>query len=143
MATWPYLSEKKIPTDIIDQQNGKIERGLLTPLSMEAISEKEWKKFNMSGSPGQYSCWMGHKLAVAAMELMVRAAAADGINIRVNGCYRDFASQQAMWDYRYQLEKPNKVKWEKQAKKNNYTKNRKLEDYSKQWNNKTYWLKER
>lgn len=134
MATWPYLGNYKNPSDLSGQPNGKLDSAIMAPLSMEAISQREWKKYKHTGSPGSYPIWMGHRLAVAAMELMVRAAALDGINIRVAGCYRNYAAQLAMWESRYQTQKPNTKKWEKGSK-------RKLEDYSKVWNGKTYWLK--
>lgn len=139
--TWPHLSQIKKPSDLTGQQNGRVDNSLLATLSMEAISQNVWKEYKQSGDPGKYACYKGHRLAVAAMELMIRVAALDGINIRVEGCYRDYATQLATWDDRYSLTKPDEKKWLKEAVKDSNTAHRRLNDYSKEWNGKTYWLK--
>jgi hypothetical protein len=143
-GTWPYIGEGyKKPADLdpVKVQNGRLPNDLLASVSIESISKKVWKEYKHTGDPGKYTCYKGHKLAVAAMELMIRAAASDGITIRVESCYRPYEEQLHTFNERYSLTKPDEKKWLKEAKKGGDTAHRRLNDYDKRFNGKTYWLK--
>jgi len=143
--TWPYLylsDEVKKPSDLQGTQNGRLDNSSLATISKECISLNWWKYYGHSGSPSKYNCYKGHRLAVAAMELMIRCAALDGIDIRVEEGYRSYEQQDATWKERYTLDKPKEARWLKQAQKNSETADRKLKDYFKEYQGQVYWLKE-
>jgi hypothetical protein len=138
MPAFPYVQNKKLPSDLVGVDNGKLDPRSLASLSREAISTKIWEK-DFTGYPGQYPIWTGHKLAIAAVELMIKAAAIDKIDIRVTGCYRSYGVQEQMFNQRYTSKRPNEKNWNKQAKaaRKGF---RKLDEMDKVWNGKRYWL---
>lgn len=138
--TWPYVENKKLPSDLLNVENGKLTNNSLIALSRDVISTKKWDEYNHKGSPGNYPLWTGHKLAVAAVETMIKAAAVDNIDIRVTGGYRNYSQQLTFFQQRYTNKRPNEKTWNKQAKAANKG-DRKLDRYSKDWNGKKYWLK--
>ena len=142
MSTWPYVKDKKLPSDLLNVENGKLPSNLLVPMSIDVISKKIWEK-DFKGAPGNYSTFTGHRLAIAAVETMIKAAAVDKINIRVQGCYRRYDVQEAMFNSRYTDKRPNEKTWNKQAKaaKKGKRVNR-LDEFDKYWNGKKYWLKD-
>ena len=141
MPTWPYVEDKKLPADLLNVNNGKLPNNLLSALSRDVISTKKWDEYNHKGSPGNYPLWTGHKLAVAAVETMIKAAAVDNIDIRVTGGYRNYSQQLTFFQQRYTNKRPNEKTWNKQAKASGKG-HRKLDEYSKFWNGKRYWIKQ-
>lgn len=142
MATFPHIANKKLPSDLLNVNNGKLPLTLLTGLSMGAIDKKLYNGWNQVGEPGNYPIWQGHRLAVAAMELMIKAAAFDKIDLRVQGGYRPYAEQYRVFHDRYTKKRPNEKTWNKQAKagRKGIRVNR-LDEFVKKSEGITYWLK--
>lgn len=141
MSTWPYVDDKKLPADLVNTKNGKLPPALLRPLSRDVISTKKWDEYNHKGTPGKYPLWTGHILAVLAVETMIKAASVDKIEIRVTGGYRNYGQQLKFFEQRYTNKRPNEKTWEKQAAAVGKG-HRKLDEYSKVWNGKRYWIKQ-
>lgn len=142
MPTFPYVQKKKLPSDLLNAENGKLDLRSLASLSIGAIDKQSWDTYNHKGYPGNYPIWQGHKLAVAAVELMIKAAAFDKIDLRVQGGYRPYSEQDSSFHLRYTDKRPNEKKWNKQAKAGRQAgRVGRLDEFAKVFKGKTYWLK--
>jgi hypothetical protein len=140
MSTFPYVQNKKLPSDLENVENGKLPKNLLVGLSMGAIDKKSYDTYNHVGAPGNYEIWQGHRLAVTAVELMIKAAAFDKIDLRVQGGYRSYAQQLDTFNKRYTSKRPNEKTWNKQAKARHGTRVGRLDEFDKVFQGKKYWL---
>jgi LAS superfamily LD-carboxypeptidase LdcB len=142
MPTFPYVQNKKLPSDLENVENGKLDTRSLASLSIGVIDKNSWDTYGHKGYPGNYPIWQGHKLAVAAMELMVKAAAVDKIDLRVQGGYRPYEEQFTTFHKRYTDKRPNEKKWNKQAKAGRQgIRVGRLDEFAKDFKGTKYWLK--
>jgi len=142
MPTFPYIQNKKLPSDLENVENGMLPKNLLVGLSMETIDKKSYDTYGHVGAPGNYEIWQGHRLAVTAVELMIKAAAFDKIDLRVQGGYRSYSEQFRVFHVRYADKRPNEKKWNKQAKAGRQGgRVGRLDEYAKDFKGKKYWLR--
>jgi len=72
---------------------------------------------------------------------MIKAAAVDKIDLRVQGGYRPYEEQFRSFHIRYTDKRPNEKKWNKQAKGRHGTRVGQLDRFAKDFKGIKYWLK--
>jgi hypothetical protein len=69
---------------------------------------------------------------------MIKAAAFDKIDLRVQGGYRPYGEQFRVFHERYTTKRPNEKKWNKQAKA---VRKGRLDEFAKEFKGTKYWLR--